>query len=117
MMTPHLATMRTLSKRIATDLPRYESTFRKAFPDFAYDGEVYFLSSLGGFDGATRTVKGRTALLFGVDMIAYVYGETDPQAFFHHELFHIHHCGSSGTKARLCGRSSAGGRGARRGRR
>ncbi|MBL8114151.1 MAG: hypothetical protein JNK60_14820 [Acidobacteria bacterium] len=91
MMTPHVPTMRVLSKRIAIDLPRYESTFRKAFPDFAYDGEVYFLNSLGAFDGGTRTVKGRTALLFGVDMIAYVYGETDPQAFFHHELFHIHH--------------------------
>jgi hypothetical protein len=92
MLSPHIAAMRRVSDRIATDLPRYERSFREAFPDMDYRGEVYFLNSLGGFDGATRTVKGATALLFGVDMIAYVYGaDADPQAFFHHELFHIYH--------------------------
>lgn len=91
-LQPHIERMRRVSERIATDLPRYEASFRDAFPDLAYDGEVYFLSSLGAFDGATRTVKGRTALLFGVDMIAAIYGDAvDPQAFFHHELFHVYH--------------------------
>ena len=91
-LQPHIERMRHVSQQIADDLPRYEATFRAAFPDLAYDGEVYFLGSFGAFDGATRTVKGRTALLFGVDMIASIYGEAiDPQAFFHHELFHIYH--------------------------
>ena len=91
-LQPHIERMRQVSAQIADDLPRYEASFRAAFPDLAYDGEVYFLCSLGAFDGATRTVKGRTALLFGVDMIASVYGAAvDPQAFFHHELFHIYH--------------------------
>lgn len=92
MMAPHMGTMRRLSGSLAADLPRFERSFRAAFPDLDYRGEVYFLNSLGGFDGAIRTVKGQMALLFGVDMIAFVYGpEADPQPFFHHELFHIHH--------------------------
>lgn len=92
LIAPRVRLMRRLSTQIATDLPRYESKFRRTFPDFNYRGEVYFLCSFGGFDGATREIKGKTALLFGLDMIAFVYGEkADPQPFFHHELFHIYH--------------------------
>jgi hypothetical protein len=92
LIAPRVPLMRRLSTQIATDLPRYEAKFRRTFPDFNYRGEVYFLCSFGGFDGATREVKGKTALLFGLDMIAFVYGEkADPQPFFHHEFFHIHH--------------------------
>lgn len=92
LISPHIQTMKQVSERIALDLPRYESSFKAAFPDLRYEGEVYFMCSFGGFDGATRTVRGEEALLFGVDMIAYVYGtHADPQPFFHHELFHIYH--------------------------
>lgn len=83
--------MRELSDRIGHDLPRYEARFRQSFPDLSYTGELYFMYSLGGFDGGTRTVKGKTALLFGLDMITWVYGrEADPEPFFDHELFHIY---------------------------
>lgn len=83
---------RKLSESIGRDLPRYDARFRAAFPDFDYDGEVYFLVAVGAFDGATRRVKDRTALLFGVDVMAAVYGEdADPKSFFDHELFHIYH--------------------------
>ena len=92
LISPHIATMKEVSAEIAADLPRYESSFKAAFPDMQYGGKVYFLCSLGGFDGATRIVAGKEALLFGVDMIAYVYGrDVDAQPFFHHELFHIYH--------------------------
>jgi hypothetical protein len=92
LVAPHLPLMRTLSTRISADLPEYTRSFVAAFPDFRSSAEIYVLCSLGGFDGATRTVKGQTALMFGVDMIAYVYGErADPKPFFHHELFHLHH--------------------------
>ena len=88
----HLDTARTLSASLKQDLPRYEARFRKTFPDLAYTGEVYFLASIGAFDGGTREVKGRTALLFGVDVIATIYGEkANLEAFFDHELFHIYH--------------------------
>lgn len=83
---------RTLSDSIGRDLPSYDASFRKAFPDFAYTGEVYFVVSLGGFDGGLREVKGRMALLFGVDIIAAVNGaDANPKAFFDHELFHVYH--------------------------
>ena len=89
---PHLPLARELSARVGQDLPRYDSRFRKAFPDFAYAGDVYFLVSRGVFDGATRPVEGKTALLFGTDVMAAVYGrDADPESFFHHELFHLYH--------------------------
>jgi hypothetical protein len=92
LISPHIETMKKVSTRIASDLPEYEKSFRETFPDMSYSGKVYFMSSFGGFDGAVRTVNGERTLLFGVDMIAYVYGEhADPQPFFHHELFHIYH--------------------------
>ena len=92
LISPHIQTMENVSARIAADLPQYESSFRAVFPDMNYAGRVYFLCSFGGFDGAVRTVNGSRALLFGVDMISYVYGEhADAQPFFHHELFHIYH--------------------------
>ncbi len=84
--------MRKLSASIAADLPRYEARFRETFPDLAYTGDIYFMHSMGGFDGAVRPVGGKTALLFGVEMIAQVYGENgDPQPFFHRELFRLYH--------------------------
>ena len=89
---PHLDVARMLSTRVGKDLPRYDARFRKSFPDFAYTGDVYFMVSMGAFDGATRQVNGRTALLFGTDVMAAVYGaEANPESFFDHELFHIYH--------------------------
>jgi hypothetical protein len=90
-VSPHFDTMRRLSTELRQKLPLYEAHFRRAFPDLSYTGEVYFLNSLGAFDGATRQVKGQTALLFGVDVIAAIYGPTaDVEPFFDHELFHIY---------------------------
>ncbi|GAB3304035.1 hypothetical protein GCM10027511_16720 [Hymenobacter humi] len=92
MVQPKMAIVERLSKQIGKDLPRYESRFRQTFPDLNYTGRIYFMYSLGGFDGATRSVQGQEALLFGLDMMAYVYGnDADPEPFFDHELFHIYH--------------------------
>ncbi|WP_400192270.1 DUF2268 domain-containing putative Zn-dependent protease [Hymenobacter sp. B81] len=92
LVQPRMALVERLSRQIGQDLPRYEASFRQTFPDLRYHGRIYFLYSLGGFDGGTRTVQGEQALLFGLDMIAFVYGEeADPQPFFHHELFHLYH--------------------------
>ncbi|KUG09342.1 hypothetical protein ASU33_16540 [Solirubrum puertoriconensis] len=92
MVLPKMDLVLRLSRQIGRDLPRYETTFRKTFPDLDYRGRIYFMYSLGGFDGGTRTIEGKQALLFGLDMIAYVYGQdADPAPFFHHEFFHIYH--------------------------
>lgn len=92
MIGPQIDVMRDVSNRIAKDLTRYETTFRKTFPDLAYTGDIYFVHSIGGFDGAVRQIQGRDTLLFGLDMITWVYGkDANPEPFFHHELFHMYH--------------------------
>jgi hypothetical protein len=96
-IAPKMEVVLRLGRQIGSDLPRYEANFRKTFPGLDYSGRIYFLYSLGAFDGGTRTVKGQLALLFGLDMMAYVYGEeANPEPFFHHELFHIYHSQFSG---------------------
>ena len=87
-----IKTMRRISDSITSNLSQYESKFREKFPDFRYTGSVYFMNSLLGFDGATRLVNDKISLLFGLDTMAWVYGEDlDLQPFFHHEIFHIYH--------------------------
>lgn len=86
---PFEATIRELSGKIEAELPRQLALFRQYFPDFQCTTPVYFLFSAGAFDGAVRQVGGRTALLFGLDVIARVHGNMLSPLFVH-ELFHIH---------------------------
>ena len=83
--------MRKLSDSIETDLPLYLSGFQKVFPDFACKNSIYFLISLGAFDGSVRTVSGQPALLFGVDVTARIHPPDELGALFDHELFHMYH--------------------------
>ena len=62
--------------------------FRETFPDFRCATPVYFVYSAGAFDGATRDVSGKTALMFGLDMIARLKEELPPLVV--HELFHVY---------------------------
>jgi hypothetical protein len=88
---PYVETMRKLSGEIGSQLDGYLASFRHQFPDFDYRGRIYFLNSLGSFDGGTRIVSGREALLFGLDTIARINGPgADVSPFFHHELFHVY---------------------------
>ena len=87
---PELETrMGELSRKLAADLPSELDAFRKAFPKFRCTVPVYFLFSGGAFDGATRDVSGKTALLFGLDVIARLNEELSPLVV--HELFHVYH--------------------------
>jgi hypothetical protein len=89
---PHIPAMRKLTKSIEEELPAHRETFMEAFPDFEWDGDVYFTVSLDAFDGSVREVDGEPKLLFGVDKIARLYGsEAKLAPLFHHELFHILH--------------------------
>jgi hypothetical protein len=98
---PHTDVIGSLSREIASSMPRYEAAFRREFPDFAYAGRVYFMYSLGAFDGAVRTVQGRPALLFGLDVIAAIHGEVATIGpLLHHELFHAYHGPLIGTTGR-----------------
>jgi len=83
------AGMRELSARLSDELPRQIARFREAFPKFRCDTPVYFLYSAGAFDGATRDVSGKEALMFGLDVIASLKEPLSP--LFTHELFHVYH--------------------------
>jgi hypothetical protein len=80
-----------LSDVLEGDLSLYLSDFQKTFPDFACQNPIYFLVSLGAFDGGVRPVNGYPALLFGVDVIARIHPQDELGAFFDHELFHMYH--------------------------
>jgi len=81
--------MRALSGRLSKELPGELDAFRKAFPRFRCATPVYVLYSAGAFDGATRDVEGRPALMFGLDVIARLKEDLSP--LFAHELFHVYH--------------------------
>lgn len=68
-----------------------KSSFKVRFGPMRGYPPVYLLHSLGEFDGGTRTIAGRTTLLFGADMIGRYHAGDDLQPFFHHELFHLLH--------------------------
>lgn len=77
---------------LVVGLPRHRQSFEDTFGAFAKPTTVYLTSSLGSFDGGTRTIEGQPALLFGVDGIAFFHPpEHDLAPLVHHELFHIHH--------------------------
>ncbi len=90
--TEQINIIKRMSDSIAKNMAEYEEKFRATFSDFSYSGQVYFMHSLMAFDGAVRTINGKSNLLFGLDTMALVYGEDmDLQPFFHHEIFHIYH--------------------------
>ena len=89
---PSIPAIRVLNDRLQADLQQYAKGFTAVFPDYRPSTPVYFTVSLGHFDGATRDVGGRRALLFGVDQIASLYGaDAKLSVLFDHELFHQYH--------------------------
>jgi hypothetical protein len=79
-----------------TDLRRHISSFQAAFPDFKSDTPIYLLHSLGEMDGGTRDLAGKNHLIFGAEQMVRYHGNGNESAFFHHELFHIHHSAQMG---------------------
>jgi hypothetical protein len=91
-IVPYIPAMKTLSAQLNTNLQEYARDFRQQFPDYESHTAVYFTISLWAFDGGTREVNGKTALLFGVDAIARIHGaNANLKVLFDHELFHQYH--------------------------
>jgi hypothetical protein len=91
-VAPYIARMRALSASIDVHFHAYARDFSGTFPDFAPKSPVYFTISLFSFDGATREVNGKTALLFGIDAIARFHRpDFNLKILFDHELFHQYH--------------------------
>ena len=88
-VAPYVPAMRRLSATLRSDLAAYARDFTTTFPDFAPVTPVYFTVSLFNFDGGTRAVNGKPALLFGIDGIARFHApDANLKVFFDHELFH-----------------------------
>lgn len=83
--------VREVSRRFAGLLAPAQASFERALGPFAAPQTVYLVHSLGEMDGGTRTLSGKTVLIFGADVIARLHLGHDIQPFFHHELFHIRH--------------------------
>ncbi len=75
------------------DQARATASFIDAFPDFRPETPVYVVHSLGEMDGGTRTLDGKTVLVFGIDGMVRYHGKDwkSEAQFFHHELFHVYH--------------------------
>lgn len=70
---------------------RAQSKFRQNLPDYRLEIPVYLLHSIGTQDGGIRDSGGRSAMYFGVDVIADIHDSTTIEPFLTHELFHIYH--------------------------
>ena len=88
----YIPRMKIISNDIARDFDTYAKDFTLTFPKYAPHTNIYFMVSLFGFDGGTRTINNKTALLFGIDGIARYHPEGESlKVFFDHELFHQYH--------------------------
>ncbi|MBX9796807.1 hypothetical protein [Sphingomonas sp.] len=81
----------TTATSFAAAFARGQQHFRATFPDYRLTVPVYLVHSMSQQDGGTRTIAGRTVLMFGADMIATLHDETTIGAFLDHELFHVYH--------------------------
>ncbi len=63
--------------------------FRVQFPGFKPVLPVWFVHSLGRMDGGTRTLNGKTYMIFGADVIAKIHTDGTIGPFLDHELFHV----------------------------
>jgi hypothetical protein len=91
-VVPYIPKMRQLSANIDSSFQAYANDFTDTFPDFAPKSRVYFTVAMFSFDGGTRPVGGKIALLFGIDGIARFQGsDANLKILFDHELFHQYH--------------------------
>lgn len=79
------------TERFADAYRTGEARFRKFFPDYRQQMPVYLVHSVNQMDGGTRTLKGRSTLLFGADMIARIHDQSTIGPLLDHELFHSYH--------------------------
>jgi hypothetical protein len=80
-----------VSRRFASMLEPSRTSFEAVFGPLGDMPAIYLINSFGEMDGGTRTIEGKSHLVFGADMIAKLHGKHNVQPFFHHELFHVYH--------------------------
>ena len=91
-VTPYVTRMKEISTSIGHEFHIYAQDFTNTFPEYRPKARVIFTISLFNFDGGTRPVCGKTALLFGIDGIARYHQPGESlKVFFDHDLFHQYH--------------------------
>ena len=85
------AAIMATSDHFATAFAAGEARFRVFFPDYRLRVPVYLTHSINQMDGGTRTINGRTTLVFGADMIARIHDASTIGPLLDHELFHSYH--------------------------
>lgn len=80
-----------VSNEFAQLMAPAQASFEREFGPMIGYPPVLLVNSLEEFDGGTRTLEGKSYLMFGADMIDRLYKTTPIQPFFHHELFHLYH--------------------------
>jgi len=87
------AAIRPQYERVERDFPaayaRAMAHFRTFFPGFRPTLPVWFIHSLGRMDGGARTMRGKTYMIFGADVIARIHSDGTIGPFLDHELFHV----------------------------
>lgn len=84
------SSMRRASATLSVTMPAALERFDRYFPDNAWRGNIYIMSSLGCFDGRAQSIAGQPVMLLGIDVIAST-DNPDPAVLLTHELFHLYH--------------------------
>lgn len=82
--------IRAMVAGMAHQLNEANDRFLKTFPDIHWSGDIYIMASGFCFNGRAQTIRGRSALLFGVDA-AVGLGQKNLIPVMQHELFHRYH--------------------------
>ncbi|HEY4122742.1 MAG TPA: hypothetical protein VGM56_32990 [Byssovorax sp.] len=82
--------MRELHAGFERDMRRGVARLEAAAPTFRWSGACYLFASIDTMNGGMRDVDGKSALLFGLDVMAKPGASMPPEVLFAHELFHTH---------------------------
>ena len=82
--------IRAMVGGMAHQLNEANRRFLKTFPDMHWSGDIYIMASGFCFNGRAQMIRGRSALLFGVDA-AVGLGQKNLIPVMQHELFHRYH--------------------------
>ncbi len=91
-IVPLLPAMRHITTVLQDNFSGYAENFRRMFTDYAPATPVYFTVSILGFSAGMLGSEDSSALYFGVDQLARLYGpEVSIKVIVQHELFHQYH--------------------------
>lgn len=90
-MPKFIPKLRKITQKLDGELPAQIARFKETFPDMNWNGTVVFMPNFGQTDSGGGSINDKSYQIFGVDTIAFDYGEdADLAVLFSHELFHLY---------------------------